>query len=70
MADFIFPLNYQDKFKNISNKAFWIPDFQEFFYPEFFTKIEIEQRQHNQQEIANQNGILVLSSKSVQQDFL
>lgn len=69
VVDIIFPFNFQDKLKNISKKVFWVPDFQEFFYPEFFTKTEIEQRQHNQQEIAKQNGVLVLSSKSVQQDF-
>ncbi len=69
VIDIIFPFNFQDKFINISKKVFWVPDFQDFFYPEFFTKAEIEHREHYQNEIANQNGVLVLSSKSVQQDF-
>lgn len=69
VADIIFPYSFQDQFKYINRKAYWIPDFQEFFYSEFFAKSEIEQRQHNQQEIAKQKEVLVLSSEAVQQDF-
>ncbi len=69
VTDVIFPFNFQDKFKKISNKVFWIPDFQEYFYPEFFSETEIKLRQQNQRKISEQNGELVLSSKSVQQDF-
>ncbi len=54
----------------IPNKVFWIPDFQELFFSNYFSGKEIDSRKANHQRIRADRGTLILSSKSVQNDFL
>lgn len=48
---------------------YWIPDFQENYYPEFFDNTEIVKRMTQQINIAYSNDVLVLSSESAKADF-
>lgn len=48
---------------------YWIPDFQENYYPEFFNKSEIIERMAQQINIAYSDDVLVLSSESAKADF-
>lgn len=48
---------------------YWIPDFQEEHYPEYFDKEEIESRRANNHKVADSDGLLVLSSQSCLDDF-
>lgn len=69
-VDVVFPYGFQEPFMKIPNKIFWIPDFQELFFPNYFSEKEIDSRKANHQRIKDDKGILILSSKSVQTDFL
>jgi glycosyltransferase involved in cell wall biosynthesis len=57
-----------DAFKHIK-KVFWIPDFQERYYPEFFEAADIERRDKLYREISVSDNALVLSSYSGFEDF-
>ena len=48
---------------------YWIPDFQENYYPEFFDNNEIIKRMTQQISIAYSDDVLVLSSESAKNDF-
>lgn len=67
--DILFPATFSKKFDNINNKIFWVPDFQEYYYPNFFNNVEIEQRKEFQKKISLSKNHLVLSSLSVKKDF-
>ncbi len=66
--DYIYP-SYSPKSiyrkKNIS----WIPDFQHIFYPEFFSKAELDFRDSYFKEIAQNHEKLVLSSKDAYETY-
>ncbi|MEH1823857.1 MAG: glycosyltransferase family 1 protein [Nostoc sp.] len=47
----------------------WIPDFQHHYFPEFFSKEEINKRDALHQKIADSAPIIVLSSQMAQSDF-
>lgn len=65
--DFVFPF-LRDSFEGKKNIC-WIPDFQENYYPEFFSHDEICSRLVNQARIAYSDVTLVLSSYSAKKDF-
>jgi len=69
--DILFPANDSRYFNLISdkNKLFWIPDFQEHFLPDFFTKEEIIARQQHQKNLIKRNVNIVFSSYSALNDF-
>ncbi|MES2567377.1 MAG: glycosyltransferase family 1 protein [Bacteroidota bacterium] len=67
--DVLFPATTNDKFLNIENKIFWIADFQEHYYRDFFEESEIQQRQFSQIKIAGSTNNLILSSNSSKKDF-
>jgi glycosyltransferase involved in cell wall biosynthesis len=68
-VDIIFPNPVLKQFAGFKKKLFWIPDFQELHYPDFFSAIEL-QKKKNQQEYITQNNLpLVLSSKSAYNDL-
>jgi glycosyltransferase involved in cell wall biosynthesis len=48
---------------------YWIPDFQPHHLPELFEPKELLSRKKNFRDIANQNGIVILSSKAALVDF-
>lgn len=47
----------------------WIPDFQHKYFPEYFSKTELEERDSSISAIANSDGTLVLSSQATLTDF-
>ncbi|HVA99461.1 MAG TPA: glycosyltransferase family 1 protein [Bacteroidia bacterium] len=67
-VDVIYPYKI-DTLKKISNNVYWIPDFQEYYLPMFFSKEEIITRKKACQKIAEQKTKLILSSQSAQNDF-
>jgi glycosyltransferase involved in cell wall biosynthesis len=68
--ELIFP--YETNFdKKISKKnVFWIPDFQEVYYPEFFSEFELNERRKKYLRIINlPKGEIVFSSYDAFNDF-
>lgn len=68
-VDSLFPYGFQPDLKDISNKNYWIPDFQEHHYPDFFLNGEVSNRKQIQSQIADQKNRLILSSNFVKSDF-
>jgi len=68
-VDVLFPANQDDFFELISNKLFWIPDFQEKHFPDFFDKDSLEKIERQKKEIISNNAPLLLSSFSVLEDL-
>ncbi len=52
-----------------TQKVQWIPDFQEHYLPEFFTKEEIQSRKEYQEEQIDKNSIIIFSSQDAQKSF-
>ena len=69
-ADIIFPFRSRKicDFLNIRDVA-WIPDFQELYYPSFFSDEEVNKRYRSAKEIGNDKMPLVLSSKACLEDY-
>lgn len=65
----LFPASSEPVFDKVSNKIYWIPDFQHHFYPNFFEQEEIALRNEEFQKIANSHHTLVLSSQAAFTDF-
>lgn len=69
--DIIFPIPFEfRKFKEPKINLFWIPDFQEVHFPEFFDKKQLSIRKELSQYIAGTAAPIVFSSKDAQQDFI
>lgn len=64
-----FPVK-SNKISGFFEKIFWIPDFQYKYYPEFFSKLEIEERNLMYSKFISKDSILVLSSKAAQLDLI
>lgn len=70
IIDVIYP-NPSEYIVRISKKnLFWIPDFQEIYYPHFFSAENLKKRKEFVERIINQKYHLILSSESVKNDFL
>jgi len=67
--DIVFPGAHEDMFRKQQQFLYWIPDFQEHFLPEFFTKDEIKNRKNYQERIIENAKHILFSSESVQKDF-
>lgn len=67
--EIIFPSSYEHIFLPGPVKLFWIPDFQEFYLPHFFTKREISIRKQSQKEVIKFGEYIVFSSYSARKDF-
>ena len=66
----LYPANLMPEFQHISNKIFWIPDFQHHHYPQYFSEQEIQARTSTFTKIAQKtNATLVLSSQAAKADF-
>ncbi len=48
---------------------FWIPDFQEDYYPQYFTPQEVAQRKKGQLAISRSRDVVVFSSADARNDF-
>lgn len=68
--DTVFPYTYIEELKKIPNKVFWYPDFQEYYFPDFFTTKEIDSLKKMQNNVAKSKSVLVLSSDSALKDFM
>lgn len=53
----------------IDNHLYWIPDFQEVYFPELFSQEYLEYRKKSQQKLLNNNTHILFSSKSAHKDF-
>lgn len=60
--DMIYQYYADDAFFNFKNKVYWIPDFQEKFYPQYFKQEEINLRQQLYERIANTEKFISFSS--------
>ncbi len=68
--DVIFPLLTLPNKKIYATKIiFWIPDFQERYYPNFFTEDQLVGRDKKYLEYLKTTGTIVFSSNSVRDDF-
>lgn len=67
--DVIFPAQYEWQFHPRQQFIYWIPDFQEHYLPEFFTKKEVDSRKAYQQSLLKKAKYLIFSSLATQQDF-
>ena len=67
--DFIFPNAEGWIFKN-TFRLNWIPDFQESTLPYLFSADELSKRKEAQRKVIYESTMLVLSSKSAENDFL
>lgn len=68
-VDGVFPYANPVLFLKPKKKIYWIPDFQEHYLPEFFSKDEVLARKNNQITIAKSEEDLVLSSKDAFKHF-
>lgn len=69
---YVFPVrhnNYGDIFKNTKQIIYWIPDFQEHFLPQLFSKVDIQNRISFQKSILYSNSKVVVSSKASLSDL-
>ena len=65
----LYPINLSIDTSNIENFYFWIPDFQEWFLPELFSKREIKYRKKLQKYLVKNNYPIVFSSNNALTDF-
>lgn len=68
VLDFVYPSQLYDLSKNLK-KVNWIPDFQEDYFPQFFSEEEVLKRKQNQKQIYAKGDIVVLSSDDTESDF-
>lgn len=73
-VSYVFPVSsemkYYDNFisKDI-RRVYWIPDFQEKYYPEYFSKEDIESRNRFQRKVVANQNLIVFSSNNALNDF-
>ena len=70
--DIYFPANdnADDIFSFIHRKIYWITDFQERYYPDFFSEEEVEERIKVNGLIACKQSDIIFSSEDAKNDFL
>jgi glycosyltransferase involved in cell wall biosynthesis len=70
--DALFPSSWNEMFYSTiseDKKLYWIPDFQEAHYPDFFSEMEIQSRKSFQFNIASNKTRIILSSNDAKADF-
>lgn len=65
----VYPLDIDIEDNGIENAYYWIPDFQERHYPEFFSKLEIRARTSMHEDILRNNSNVVFSSSNAMNDY-
>jgi glycosyltransferase involved in cell wall biosynthesis len=68
-VDVLFPATNHVYFAGVTNKLFWIPDFQEYFLPQFFSVDEITQRKNHQKRLVEEKAAIVFSSQNALSHF-
>jgi len=67
--DVIYPAGLHPRYRNIANRLFWLPDFQEEYLPEMFGRQKVENRRNYRARVAKQARHIVFSSKDAEKDF-
>lgn len=74
LSEMVFDAVYPNPSLQICRKSkknlFWIPDFQELHYPQFFSEDDLRKRKEFVRNIVDHQQSLVLSSESAKKDFL
>jgi len=65
----LYPVSLLINTKNIVNYYYWIPDFQEYHLPQFFTSREIKSRKRAQLLVKKTNSPIVFSSYNALNDY-
>jgi len=65
----VYPLFTDIMDSNMRNAYYWIPDFQEHYYPEFFDKYEIRARTSMYDDVLKRNSNIVFSSMNALEDY-
>jgi glycosyltransferase involved in cell wall biosynthesis len=68
-ASAVFPYRYETSLQKIPAKLFWIADFQDIHYPEFFKAGELVAAKEYRENIYRNNQPVVFSSKNAASDF-
>lgn len=68
-VDVLFPASFSYLLEKFKCKIFWVPDFQDLFFPKLFNVQEIEKRKLFYQQIAAGPNKLILSSQSALRDW-
>jgi glycosyltransferase involved in cell wall biosynthesis len=66
--DYVFPV--EDGFESVKHKVAWIPDFQDYYYPENFEKKYIYYRQLHHKQIVQKGYNIIFSSHNANNDFI
>ncbi len=67
--DVIFPYQGDYYLNEVSKKIYWIPDFQDRYFPEFFSKEEVASRKSAQDILAATHHAVIFSSENARKDF-
>jgi glycosyltransferase involved in cell wall biosynthesis len=69
--DLLFPNPFETFFDQLRGeiKVNWIPDFQEKYFPEFFSEQEILHRTNEHKRVSESATIVIFSSEDAQKDF-
>src|ERR1051326_2006901 len=67
--EIIFPYQGNKTIEKIKNKIYWIPDFQERYFPKFFSEKELQNRKTYNDTVASSSNNLVFSSENAASDF-
>jgi glycosyltransferase involved in cell wall biosynthesis len=68
-VDFIYPCNMSElSSKSKVKKLFWVPDYQEKYYPHFFSKEDIDTRDQQNKNLLYSKNDVVFSSNNSQND--
>ncbi len=68
-VDVLFKGEIGDYFRRVQKQVFWIPDFQEEYYPDFFSKVELRNRKNHNALIAKKAEHIIFSSDNALGDF-
>lgn len=67
----VYPLNGEyDLNTDLENKYFWIPDFQQKYLPQYFSKLQLKLRERAIQNLVRNKCNLVFSSQTAKNDFV
>ncbi|MGY4383045.1 glycosyltransferase involved in cell wall biosynthesis [Pedobacter sp. UYP24] len=69
ISENVYPLKPNISDSGVKNAYYWIPDFQELYYPEFFSKYELRFRNQSYLDLLNQRSNIVFSSVNASNDF-
>jgi glycosyltransferase involved in cell wall biosynthesis len=61
---------YSTELVSKSKLIYWIPDFQECYFPQFFSPELLDSRKKSHQKIASTNNRLIFSSENAKNDFI